>query len=310
MSRSRLLLAGLCVVAFTTIIVAILRKQPTKDVSAPLSSPSSSPVIDAQFNFSSPDTSTALTANESAIIDQTVSNLAMLARRSRTAAALLDFYRQNAVRCHIRSDGSLVTVEPNRSKVWFSIVAVEQPFHPKASTTLVAAMFMATNRTMVISPSTHNRICGGIVFAHELVHAQDVLLGGQKISPTMSDPWLLAEWHAFATIRKVLNEYTQGAWQQALNRGDRDRTEVKRKTGRPPDYHLVALTQADISYLTSALGPLTQVDLRTIIIQYTIDVNTAVMRRKAGSDSTLFTNNVLYFLRNLYQLNERSSKSR
>lgn len=145
------------------------------------------------------------------LIDDARKGLIDLAKNSPTATRLIKTLDTFGV--PISSNATRDATLPNTT-VWFYVLADENKKTTSSQT--IGARFLCTEPPMlVLYGIAKDPLFLGLALAHELVHAEDCLLYGFSGEP-MSDELMLYELSAYSRMYNVLNEYTNGRWEETV----------------------------------------------------------------------------------------------
>lgn len=247
-----------------------------------------------------PEDHPVLTDREERIISSAISSLQLLADSSETAAGLLTFVLENAIRARYMDDGNLQIVDDASSDYYFIVYAYPDTMMWGAGEVSVAATFLQDNRTLGIYDAKFTPLVKGILFSHELQHAFDFVTGAEPLSDPFSPEWLFGEFNAHHAEYSVLNEWTHGRWKEAVleSRAARDSFLVA-EDHRPTAFTMSPMV-GDSIRITKLFGDLSYQDLSVLSTRLTFDANILNIQHYAESDS-LRQGGIFEFLNAFYE---------
>ncbi|MFA6392395.1 MAG: hypothetical protein WCW66_06700 [Patescibacteria group bacterium] len=214
-----------------------------------------------------------LTTQEQVLIDSYINGLSALAQKSATADSLMVFYREAAVLARPISDGQIMVVESPRSDKAFMVV----PYVDVVTQTrtggeaFVAAQY--GGRIMALYNNGFSDLVRGLLLGHEIVHAQDEIISGEKESEPFSPTWLNGEAHAQYVMHNVLSEYTGDMWRNVVHESARERRSWAVSNGYSEAAMTFSPVGADSTRVVDVFGQLSDDDLTVLLTQLTFSAN-------------------------------------
>jgi hypothetical protein len=246
------------------------------------------------------ESSATLSAEEQALVVSYVDGLSAIAQQSATADSLLEFYRQSSFLGRPVNDREIQVVSAPKSKMSFIVV----PFVNK-HTTLVEGRGVIVaaydNRMMALYNNNFSSLIRGILLAHELVHAIDDIVYGEKGSTPLSLEWLAEEGNALHAVYSILNEYTNGQWRAKALESARERRKWATSNGHSEAAMVYGVNSADSLRVITMLGQLENDDLNALLTQFMVDVNMLNFYEVSGGNMEEYQHLAGEFLHEFYK---------
>ena len=248
----------------------------------------------------SQQTEPKLTVRERQLIESSRSSLAQLAETSQAAKELLLFFDNEATLAKYIDKETFQVVEDPQSPHFFYVVADTTKPVLGEQRSYVAAEFDIGIRCLTLYDYQFSGLVQGLFLAHELQHAMDCVLGGEKVSTFISVEWLMGEYHALWTVKEILNQHTEGEWEEIALTSRAKRESLSIALGHDTSFFTFGPAPGDSSRIVALFGNLAPDDYNSLVTQMIIDANMYNVKEIAGADTMLFFNGALDFLETFY----------
>lgn len=159
---------------------------------------------------------TPWTKAEQALFDNYYNGARLVAQRSSFADSLLAFFDSCAVKVKRLDDERLQSMNTATSPYWF-FVGPTLEYRTSVDTSYAkGAMFIPNSRLMALYDNQFGSFVRGLFLLHETTHVYDHVILSEPNALPLSPIWLLGELHAHASVSLILNQYTEGKWNQIV----------------------------------------------------------------------------------------------
>lgn len=237
-----------------------------------------------------------LTAHERAVLTRAHESLVWLAHQSEVAKSILAFYDLNAVPATRLANGDLLTVDSSRALTYFYVWVHPESVSVAHNTAVVAATFDMDTRALSLCDGDFSRISRGLFLAHELPHASDWVTGQEPYSEPLSPEWLYGELRAHMVVRIILDQFTDGRWEEIVSLSRDEREQLVLSMGRRPEAFTLNALPNDSVRVAELFDSLSYSDISFLLTQLTVDANVTNVERYAGAGTEQALQGIMEFL--------------
>ncbi len=248
-----------------------------------------------------------------ALLDKARKALVKIAAKSDRAKGLLALYNNHAVPALTDSDQVRIVSIP-KVVPYFFVAA-----NPRVETQVsneggTFAYFNCTEQPSLLLKNfpTVSETVHGIMLAHELVHAEDCLFGGEGANKQHDDAWLIGELHAHNTVWMLLNDISDGGWNKVVTGSLRRRMQMMSAGQDNPKAMVFGYSTDDIVSIEKMFGAQDDVAIGALIAQLQVDVNMLKIALNTPGSGVLYdvspelAENQLRLVKAFYKENEQA----
>lgn len=228
---------------------------------------------------------TFLPVDQAAVITDATNGLDALCSKSPRACELRQLYVDNGVEAVLVGDENIQIFTAPDVPHPLLIVGDPRPNISVGTGSFIAAHFR--NDESFPAPIMELRDVGmtlfgmGIMFAHELTHAEEFFFRNEPPSLYPDPNWVIGEIVAHNTISTVLNEYTGGAWKRTIDARIVRIEAFLASQKQDPESAVFGHNQEDADAIKALFPGSDNITIGVLLMQMDVDTNLERVRRMA-----------------------------